>query len=74
MSNVNSAEGVTVPPEPTTTRLFEEHRELLMAVAYRVLGRVCDAEDVAQEAWRRLRSRAGASQQASPIPGDASDG
>ncbi|MBA2472172.1 MAG: hypothetical protein H0V41_08015 [Pseudonocardiales bacterium] len=25
-----------------------------MAVAYRVLGRVCDAEDVVQEAWLRL--------------------
>lgn len=35
------------------TRVFEEHRELLIAVAYRVLGRVSDAEDVVQEAWLR---------------------
>jgi len=56
MSNVNSAEGATVPSEPAATRVFEEHRKLLMAVAYRVLGRVCDAEDVVQEAWLRWSS------------------
>lgn len=49
-SNVNGAEGAT---EPTATRVFADHRDLLMAVAYRVLGRVCDAEDVVQEAWLR---------------------
>ncbi|MEV4339350.1 RNA polymerase sigma factor SigJ [Streptomyces sp. NPDC049590] len=32
---------------------FEEHRPLLMGVAYRMLGRVADAEDVVQEAWLR---------------------
>ncbi|MFG1698917.1 RNA polymerase sigma factor SigJ [Nonomuraea sp. NPDC049309] len=32
---------------------FEEHRGLLMAVAYRILGSVTDAEDVVQEAWLR---------------------
>ncbi|MER5324575.1 RNA polymerase sigma factor SigJ [Streptosporangium roseum] len=32
---------------------FEEHRDLLTAVAYRVLGTVTDAEDVVQEAWLR---------------------
>ncbi|MGH3783755.1 MAG: RNA polymerase sigma-70 factor [Pseudonocardiaceae bacterium] len=42
-----------MPSEPAAIRVFEEHRELLMAVAYRVLGRVCDAEDVVQEAWLR---------------------
>lgn len=56
MCNVNSAEGATVPPEPAATQVFEDHRELLMAVAYRVLGRVCDAEDVLQEAWLRWSS------------------
>ncbi|WTO38572.1 RNA polymerase sigma-70 factor [Streptomyces achromogenes] len=35
------------------TDVFEEHRPLLMAVAYRMLGRVADAEDVVQEAWLR---------------------
>ncbi len=35
------------------TRTFDEHRELLISVAYRVLGSVTDAEDVVQEAWLR---------------------
>jgi RNA polymerase sigma-70 factor (TIGR02957 family) len=34
-------------------RVFEQHRDLLMAVAYRILGQVADAEDVVQEAWIR---------------------
>ncbi|MEU0133263.1 RNA polymerase sigma factor SigJ [Streptomyces sp. NPDC006296] len=39
------------PPEP-----FEEHRALLTGVAYRMLGRITDAEDVVQEAWLRWSS------------------
>ncbi|MFF5858655.1 RNA polymerase sigma-70 factor [Streptomyces sp. NPDC012751] len=35
------------------TDVFEEHRPLLTGVAYRMLGRVADAEDVVQEAWLR---------------------
>ncbi|MFG2894641.1 RNA polymerase sigma-70 factor [Streptomyces sp. NPDC048248] len=35
------------------TEVFEEHRPVLHAVAYRMLGRVADAEDVVQEAWVR---------------------
>ncbi|MDQ0989603.1 RNA polymerase sigma-70 factor [Streptomyces sp. V3I7] len=35
------------------TDVFEEHRRLLTGVAYRMLGRVADAEDVVQEAWLR---------------------
>ncbi|MFG2475607.1 RNA polymerase sigma factor SigJ [Streptomyces fagopyri] len=35
------------------TEVFEEHRSVLMGVAYRMLGRVADAEDVVQEAWLR---------------------
>ncbi|GAA2392909.1 RNA polymerase sigma-70 factor [Streptomyces glaucosporus] len=35
------------------TSVFEEHRPLLLGVAYRMLGRVADAEDVVQEAWLR---------------------
>jgi RNA polymerase sigma-70 factor (ECF subfamily) len=38
------------------TDVFEEHRPLLMGVAYRMLGRVTDAEDVVQEAWLRWSS------------------
>jgi RNA polymerase sigma-70 factor (TIGR02957 family) len=35
------------------TRVFGEHRDLLVGVAYRVLGSVTDAEDAVQEAWLR---------------------
>ncbi|MEU8901877.1 RNA polymerase sigma-70 factor [Streptomyces mirabilis] len=37
----------------TATEVFEENRPVLMGVAYRMLGRVADAEDVVQEAWLR---------------------
>lgn len=37
----------------TSTDAFEEHRPVLMGVAYRMLGRVADAEDVVQDAWLR---------------------
>ncbi|RPE45654.1 RNA polymerase sigma-70 factor (ECF subfamily) [Streptomyces sp. Ag109_O5-1] len=37
----------------TLTDVFEEHRPVLMGVAYRMLGRVADAEDVVQDAWLR---------------------
>ncbi|MGI5371465.1 RNA polymerase sigma-70 factor [Streptomyces iakyrus] len=37
----------------TTTDVFEAHRPVLLGVAYRMLGRVADAEDVVQEAWLR---------------------
>ncbi|MET7683790.1 RNA polymerase sigma-70 factor [Streptomyces sp. NPDC005423] len=33
--------------------VFVAHRPVLMGVAYRMLGRVADAEDVVQEAWLR---------------------
>jgi RNA polymerase sigma-70 factor, ECF subfamily len=34
-------------------RVFDDNRDLLYGVAYRILGRVGDAEDVVQEAWLR---------------------
>ncbi|MET7889285.1 RNA polymerase sigma-70 factor [Streptomyces avermitilis] len=37
----------------TATEVFVAHRPVLMGVAYRMLGRVADAEDVVQEAWLR---------------------
>jgi len=37
----------------TVTDVFEEHRPVLLEVAYRMLGRVADAEDVVQEAYLR---------------------
>ncbi|WUU85352.1 RNA polymerase sigma-70 factor [Streptomyces cellulosae] len=37
----------------TATPLFEEHRPVLIGIAYRMLGRAADAEDVVQDAWLR---------------------
>jgi RNA polymerase sigma-70 factor (TIGR02957 family) len=36
-----------------SARVFDEHRALLISVAYRILGSVTDAEDAVQEAWLR---------------------
>ncbi|MFF8289188.1 RNA polymerase sigma-70 factor [Streptomyces sp. NPDC016309] len=38
--------------------VFEAHRAVLTGVAYRMLGRVADAEDVVQEAWLRWSAAA----------------
>src|SRR5581483_8206524 len=35
---------------------YLEHRDLLMGIAYRLLGRVSDAEDVVQDTWLRWRT------------------
>ncbi|MFH9726227.1 RNA polymerase sigma-70 factor [Streptomyces sp. NPDC017254] len=43
----------THTPTDTLTELFEEHRPMLLGVAYRMLGRAADAEDIVQEAWLR---------------------
>ncbi|MEX0168775.1 RNA polymerase sigma factor SigJ [Streptomyces sp. LMG1-1-1.1] len=43
----------TDTPIDTLTDLFEEHRPTLLGVAYRMLGRAADAEDVVQDAWLR---------------------
>jgi RNA polymerase sigma-70 factor (TIGR02957 family) len=49
--------------EDRRTVAFEEHRDLLFAVAYRMLGTAADAEDAVQDAWLRWnaadRSRVG---------------
>ncbi|GAA4567870.1 RNA polymerase sigma-70 factor [Planotetraspora kaengkrachanensis] len=36
-----------------TAERFNEHRDLMIGVAYRILGSAADAEDVVQEAWLR---------------------
>jgi RNA polymerase sigma factor (sigma-70 family) len=45
--------GDMVVSRTESERLFAEHRSLLYAVAYRVLGSVAEAEDVVQDAWLR---------------------
>ena len=40
-------DGVPGTDRREATRVFEEHRDPLIGVAYRVLGRITDAEDVA---------------------------
>ncbi|MFE2940777.1 RNA polymerase sigma factor SigJ [Streptomyces sp. NPDC059255] len=39
--------------DTVSTEAFEAHRPVLTGVAYRMLGRYADAEDVVQEAWLR---------------------
>ncbi len=45
--------GTSGERKPDAVHSFDEHRGLLVSVAYRVLGSVTDAEDVVQEAWLR---------------------
>jgi RNA polymerase sigma-70 factor (TIGR02957 family) len=46
-------DGARAAEEPEAARVFNEHRGRLHGVAYRVLGRASDAEDIVQEAWLR---------------------
>ncbi|MFI1479643.1 RNA polymerase sigma factor SigJ [Streptomyces sp. NPDC020747] len=41
----------TVEAPNTATRLFIDHRELLFAIVYTMLGGVADTEDVLQDTW-----------------------
>lgn len=50
-----------------STRTFLAHRDLLVAVAYRILGSRSDADDVVQDAWLRW-SRAGREGVTTPRP------
>jgi RNA polymerase sigma-70 factor (ECF subfamily) len=43
----------TTNSHDAATETFDQHRGLLFAVAYRMLGSVADAEDLVQEAWLR---------------------
>lgn len=46
-------DGTSGERPPDAALIFDEHRGLLVSVAYRVLGSVTDAEDAVQEAWLR---------------------
>jgi RNA polymerase sigma-70 factor (ECF subfamily) len=48
--------GTSGERQPDAVHVFDEHRNLLVSVAYRVLGSVTDAEDAVQEAWLRWSS------------------
>ena len=45
--------GIADPGGSAAARAFEEQRDLLTGLAYRILGSATDAEDVVQEAWLR---------------------
>src|SRR5215212_2903969 len=47
------SDGVQPLEGRNSARVFNEHRDLLISIAYRVLGSVTDAEDAVQEAWLR---------------------
>src|ERR671910_683577 len=49
----NVSDGVQPLEGRNSVRVFNEHRDLLISIAYRVLGSVTDAEDTVQEAWLR---------------------
>jgi RNA polymerase sigma-70 factor, ECF subfamily len=42
---------VTNPSSDDDQQVFNDHRNLLFSVAYRILGAAADAEDVVQDAW-----------------------
>jgi RNA polymerase sigma-70 factor (TIGR02957 family) len=47
------SEGTAGERRPDAAEVFDEHRSLLVSVAYRILGSVTDAEDAVQEAYLR---------------------
>ena len=47
------SDGMQPPYDRDSARVFDEHRALLISVAYRILSSVSNAEDTVQEAWLR---------------------
>jgi RNA polymerase sigma-70 factor (TIGR02957 family) len=47
------SEGTAGERRPDAAEVFDEHRSLLVSVAYRILGSVTDAENAVQEAYLR---------------------
>jgi RNA polymerase sigma-70 factor (ECF subfamily) len=54
-------QGATAPSESATAEVFEGTRPLLLAIAYRMLGSVSEAEDIVQEAFLRYHRTVGGS-------------
>ncbi|MEU2926785.1 RNA polymerase sigma factor SigJ [Streptomyces sp. NPDC007251] len=54
------ADNRTPAATDAATRAFLDHRELLFAVVYNMLGTVADSEDVLQETWLSWAGRSGA--------------
>src|SRR5436190_2322388 len=52
-SGVGPVTDAAMAEESASARVFNEHRHRLWGVAYRVLGRVNDVEDVVQDTWLR---------------------
>ena len=46
-------EHVGASPDPVGVDTFSQHRDVLFAIAYRMLGSVSDAQDAVQDAWLR---------------------
>ena len=53
MPEASDAPEVSDAPEMNDAEVFEAHRDLMFAVAYRMLGTITDAEDAVQDAWLR---------------------
>ncbi|MBO7940921.1 MULTISPECIES: RNA polymerase sigma factor SigJ [Streptomyces] len=49
------AEATAVSERSGISDPFEQHRQLMFGISYRMLGTVADAEDVVQETWLRWR-------------------
>src|SRR5690242_5108807 len=49
----NRWSAITDPPEPQAVADFESVRSRLFGIAYQMLGRAADAEDVVQDVWIR---------------------
>jgi RNA polymerase sigma-70 factor (ECF subfamily) len=50
---LSGAPGLSDGPGLSDAAVFEANRDLMFAVAYRVLGTITDAEDAVQDAWLR---------------------
>jgi RNA polymerase sigma factor (sigma-70 family) len=51
-----AAASVTIPSTEDITQLFAEHYRRVLLAAYRIIGSMADAEDIAQELFLRLAS------------------